>query len=331
MFGHWPSVKLGNMLCVEVVIYMRITDDRRFAGALWGITSYFNWRHFATKRINYNKFRTQFVKTGVRLLTIECALNGEPFELSGVSDVIQVRTNSIMWQKERLLNIALEYLGHECRFVAWIDCDVLLQNPRWHIDTERALESACVIQMFGRVARLTRDALASTGSSKFSRGFVDALRDSLEKKGAPASPGDTGFAWAARREVLEAIDGLYDAAIVGGADRLMAQAWFGASESPIARLIAVGELQPHYENWARRAYKVVQGSVSSIQGDLLHLWHGEISNRLYLDRHQQVASLGFDPMKNLVKNFHGCWEWCSSDSGFQQWMESYFMKRREDG
>lgn len=299
--------------------------------SLWAITSYFNWYHFATKRSNYEQFRRGFARFGGALLTVECALHGEAFELENTGDdIIHVRTNSMMWQKERLLNIALEHLGPECRYVAWLDCDVLFHNAQWQVEVIRTLESACVVQLFSRVVRLSRGASELSPDSNLRVSFMRAIEDAIEGR-MPPRPGDPGFAWAARREVLEQIHGLYDACIVGGADRLMAQAWFGACHLPASQLIASGHLRSHYEAWAKEVHRLVHGNVSCIQGDLFHLWHGEISNRNYYERHNKLAVFGFNPQTDIAVNEQGCWEWNSAKPELHSWMEQYFMGRREDG
>ena len=52
------------------------------------------------------------------------------FDLSeGDADIlIQLRGRDVMWQKERLLNLALRALPDECRKVVWVDCDVILEQ-----------------------------------------------------------------------------------------------------------------------------------------------------------------------------------------------------------
>lgn len=304
-------------------------DETRKSDALWVITSYFNWSNFASKRINYETFKTNLEQVGINLLTVECALFGEPFHLQAGRNTLQVRTASIMWQKERLLNIALEALPPNCRFVAWIDCDLLFENTLWHVQAVNSLEDFGVVQLFEKMVRLPRGGMTHATQQR-TLSFMGGLRYSLKNK-APARLGHPGFAWAARRDVLEACGGLYDACIVGGADRVMAHAWFGDYHASIVKDIALGKIAPHYLKWAEQAHRVVRGSVALIDGTVLHLWHGESSNRRYFERHNCVANFEFDPTEDLILNRYGCWEWSGEKPELQQWMRSYFDERREDG
>jgi len=70
------------------------------------VTSYFNPMKSRRRLANYRTFRSRL---DVPLVTVELAFDGQ-FELtSGDADhLIQLSGGDIMWQKERLLNIALE-------------------------------------------------------------------------------------------------------------------------------------------------------------------------------------------------------------------------------
>ena len=96
---------------------------------LWTIAAYFNPCGYKSRLDNYERFREQ-LKTP--LLTVELAFE-EPFELepTAADILIQRRGESVMWQKERLLNIALDHLPAECEAVAWLDCDVLFSRADW--------------------------------------------------------------------------------------------------------------------------------------------------------------------------------------------------------
>lgn len=294
------------------------------------ITAYFNWCRFRSKLENYCLFREEMRHNDVAVLTVECALPDQQFQLPPSCDVIQVRTNSIMWQKERLLNIALEALPLEYKYVAWIDCDLIFQDRSWSMQATRTLESFGVVQLFDKMVRLPRFRKMMLPNDAQSLGFMAALRRSIEQNMSPRL-GHPGFAWAARREVLEACNGFYDGCIIGGADRVMTHAWLGDYHAPIVSEIILGQMKPHYLEWALRAHRVVRGSVSSVDGTVMHLWHGESLNRLYFERHRPVAELGFNPATDLVMNNHGCWEWATEKPKLQSWIANYFASRKEDG
>ena len=306
-------------------------NEARMLEALLVITTYFNWEHFRNKRSNYDIFISYMKQAGIRVLTVECALAHDSFELNPSKEVIQVRTSSIMWQKERLLNVALNALPYGCRFVAWIDCDVIFQNSRWHLEAIRQMANVRVLQLFADVVRLKRLATPTTFDKTLTReGFVSSLSGDCTW-GTASYPVHPGFAWAIHRDAIEACQGFFDVCVVGGADRVMAHAWSGDFAARPVRRITAGALRPHYLKWAERAFEVVGGSVSHIPGTLFHMWHGDHKNRAYMERHKVLAALGFDPRQDLCRNEHGCWEWTSRTPELERWMALYFAGRKEDG
>ena len=123
---------------------------KELPGSFWGLTTYFNPAKYGNKIENYRKFREDSKRQGLNLLCVELAFNNEPFELTkNDADVlVQVRSNSIMWQKERLLNIGLKHLPKDCDKVAWIDCDIIFKNEYWIEETCKLLEKYIVINYF---------------------------------------------------------------------------------------------------------------------------------------------------------------------------------------
>ena len=99
------------------------------ASDFWAITSYFNPAGYGSRRANYRHFRKHL---GVPLVAVELSFDGN-FELTeGDAEIlIQLTGGDVMWQKERLLNLALEALPPECDKVMSIDCDVIFTDPDW--------------------------------------------------------------------------------------------------------------------------------------------------------------------------------------------------------
>src|SRR3954452_2532913 len=77
--------------------------------------AYFNPAGFRSKLHNYHLFRDRVAAAGIPLVTVECALGGQPFELPPGPGVRHVRGRDVMWQKERLLNLAIDALPEACR------------------------------------------------------------------------------------------------------------------------------------------------------------------------------------------------------------------------
>ena len=58
----------------------------------------------------------------------------------------------MLWQKERLLNLALAALPDRCDAVAWLDCDVVFEDDDWPARAVEALQRFPLIQPFQTVS-----------------------------------------------------------------------------------------------------------------------------------------------------------------------------------
>jgi hypothetical protein len=302
---------------------------------LWAIAAYFNPCGYRSRLENYARFRADLKAP---LLTVELAFDA-PFELdrSSADILIQRRGGDVMWQKERLLDIALENLPGECDAVAWLDCDVLFTRPDWPAAAVRALERWPLIQPFASA----RDQLAAGSSSlgeaapsyaaSWCGGAPAEMTFAYDQAGAPGrrlcAP---GFAWAARRELI-ARAGLYDACIVGAGDRAMVQAAAGRMEQEIAVRMPSRAHAAHYRRWADPFHRAVAGRIGCIEGEIVHLWHGDFLDRRYRVRFDDFRGLDFDPERDLALAGQACWRWASHAPALHALAADLFAKRREDG
>ena len=112
---------------------------------LWAITTYFNPVGYTRRRLNYRRFK---MALDVPLVTVELSFSGA-FELTAAdADIlVQVRGKSVLWQKERLLNIALAKVPKAVEFVAWLDCDIILERSLWSEETIRLLDEYPLLQL----------------------------------------------------------------------------------------------------------------------------------------------------------------------------------------
>jgi hypothetical protein len=297
-------------------------------GHLWVITTYFNWCGYSTKRRNYRLFASNLKAGGVNLLTMECALDGNPFELFD-PEVIHVRTSSALWQKERLLNVAISKLPSTCMYVAWLDCDLLFDVSGWETNVIRLLNQFPMIQLFETVHRQARDEPFESSHTRVDRGLVALLNG-----GAPVELVrelcQPGFAWASRRDTISKM-GLYDAGVVGGSDRLMSLTWTQQLDEITLERVLSTKARAGFLEWKAKACDVINSAIGYLPMSIFHLWHGEQQNRLYYERHQSLKYFDFDPAKDICINQEGCWEWNTSKPELHKWVSSYFANRREDG
>jgi hypothetical protein len=305
---------------------------------IWIITSYFNPCRYFTRRFNFDAFAARLSSSGANLLVIEMALDQGEFELGNDHEIIRVRGDAVMWQKERLLNIAIASLPASCTKVAWLDCDLLFEDGDWLQKTSDALERFVVVQPFSSCVRLPRGHLEFQGRAQEDEAVVESFaavvaRDrSLARDAVYREHGHTGFAWAARRELLET-RGLYDACLTGSGDHLMAHVFAGALDSRcIPAMIGSGnKYAEHFARWSAEAHRIGAGSLGHVPGRVLHLWHGSMADRRYYSRNQEFKGFAFDPERHIRRGEQGLWEWAEAPEELRAWAIALFASRNEDG
>lgn len=338
---------------------------------LWVITTHYNPAGYANRRNNYRRFAQPILDAGINLLTVECAFGDDPFELAPSPAVIQVRGASVMWMKERLLNLAIEHLPAQATKVAWVDADLLFTNPAWAQQTAVLLEQWPIVQPFQQVVQLAENPAAAPVRSSLGFAFQHQVRRRLVSGGH----GTYGYAWAARRDLVQR-HGIYDAAIANSGDLLWAYAASGQLNTRAVRIIAgatrrrsnsafsralIARLErlllvrcwvdwrvrrtaarlertarrapalAHYQDWAMPWYAAVRGRMSFAPGAALHLWHGAQANRHFGRINQSLHRYSFDPVTDLRLNAQGVWEWASPKAELHRVLADYFYSRREDG
>jgi hypothetical protein len=80
---------------------------------------------------------------------VELAFDGV-FELchEDAEILVQIHGRDVMWQKERLLNLAIERVPKSCDKIAWLDCDVVFGNEDWAEQASRSLDTSALIHLF---------------------------------------------------------------------------------------------------------------------------------------------------------------------------------------
>jgi hypothetical protein len=305
---------------------------------LWAITSYFNPVGYERRLHNYHTFRRHLT---VPLVTVELAYRDE-FDLQpDAADIlIQLRGKDVLWQKERLLNLALAKLPEHCDSVAWLDCDVVFEREEWAEQATRGLERFPLLQPFLSVyepsadgpvqpTRLPLDArLGHSLAYMHSQGTVTPglLRSNMRVD----HRSNGGLAWVARREILDR-DGFYDPCIMGSGTRAMACAALGTPADAIDYLAMTARWAEHYEAWASAHFGNVRGSIGYTEGALIHLWHGDLNHRRYQARHREFGAYGYNPLTDVALDENGCWRWSSPKTEMHAYVADYFRSRREDG
>jgi len=310
---------------------------------LWVITCYFNPCNYQSRRRNFQKFARGLAAQRVPLLTVQLRTADDqpslPAELSTL--MVDTVSSDVLWAKEKLLNLALEHLPTSCTQVCWCDCDILFERPTWARDCSRLLEAHRVLQPFASAVFLG-PAETPDKHQTYQPNTSFACAYAGRPGGRFADPAlyeaHPGYCWAARRDVLERMGGLYDRGVVGHGDLVMALAFSHRSDrdGPLPDRWH-GVWQPQWSEallrdarrWQQHAATVVQGDIGCVPGTIYHLWHGNKRDRRYHQRAQLLHD--FDPDCHLADD-DGLWRWTDAAhrANLPNRLKAYFANRNED-
>jgi hypothetical protein len=303
---------------------------------LWAITCFFNPLGCESRVRNYRVFRENL---SLPLVTVEWSPERR-FQLrrDDAEILVQIASGDLLWQKERLLNVALQSVPRDCPLIAWLDSDVVFEDNHWTDRTIELLKELLVVEPFSVVYEVPRGGEPGDAGSRQDRSYglfyamaagiapVEVLRGDMRAKDRVSC----GLAWAARREILDRF-GFYDACVLGSGNKAMTCAMLGRFDDAIGFLQMGPRWARHFMSWAQPYFEAVRGNVGFAEGGLFHLWHGELKNRRYGERHAFLGSRDFDPTKQIWVDDQGAWRWNGLKSEAEQFVRGYFEARREDG
>src|SRR5438876_7100513 len=111
------------------------------------ITCFFNPCRYTTRLTNFFRFAASLEAHCIPWFAVECVFGDTYFELPRAANIKRVRAGSVMWQKERLLNLALkELVPVNFSRIVWLDADVIFAEPDWLVRTSLALDGYPVVQ-----------------------------------------------------------------------------------------------------------------------------------------------------------------------------------------
>jgi hypothetical protein len=295
---------------------------------LYVVTAVFNPHRYNSRIRLYREFEKYVNDAGAKLFTVELAFGRRDFLVTSPDDPLdlQLRTNSELWHKERMLNLGIQRLPEDWKYVAWIDADITFARPDWACETTHLLQHFPVIQMFSQAVDLTpkHEVLKTHVGMIYS--YYENLMDDPTQRYDKFHP---GFAWAARREALNDLGGLFDTAILGSADRHMALSLLEKVENSYPPDISSGYTE-QLMMWQDRCKKYIKKNVGYMPGTILHSWHGKKVDRRYKDRWKILVKHGYDPEFDLKLNTQGLYHFTERSPGLEQDIRKYFQARNED-
>jgi hypothetical protein len=293
---------------------------------LYVVTSLSNPIRYRSRYSLYDGFKKRTEDAGAILYTAELAYGNRPFYLAG-ERVINVRTNSELWHKENLLNLAISRLPPDWEYVAWIDADVGFARPDWVCETIHQLQHYDMIQMFS----VAQDLLPNHEVLQKHNGFIYSYLNGLPSNNTYGG-WHPGFAWAARREALNNVGGLIDYGILGAADRNMACGLLGRIFDTMPDEYV--NIDTGYKRkllaWQDRAERYIKRNIGYLPGLILHYWHGKKEDRRYRDRWRILVNNMYDPDLDLKYDTQGIHQLTDRNYKLRDDIRRYFRSRNED-
>jgi hypothetical protein len=269
-------------------------------------TSIFNCKKDSFRHRHYETFRNKI--KGIPVFTVELAFDELPFVLEPQDNLLQIRCNTWMWQRDRIVNELIKTIPAKYDNIALIDADILFHDNDWPEKTEKMLSECLVGQMWENCFHSIEDIPSDRGISNRDKGIVH-----------------TGYAWAARRSFLDEF-GLFDKSPVGGNDVFMTCAYCGWTDHPHYKRHTPTFIN-YFKKWATKVFAATKGDVGYIESDITHLWHGFRANRNYIGRIDLVKD--FDPTTDIELDSNGCWKWATDKPELHKNVADYMKSRME--
>ncbi len=307
------------------------------------VTAVFNSARYRSRWRLHEDFARMVSDAGATLTTVEVAFGERAHALEPLFDghaVVRLRTQSELWLKECAINLGVQRLPPDWRYVAWVDADLTFARPDWADETVHRLQHWPVVQMWSEAQDMTPDHEVLHRWRSLMR-----VRES-GRTITPPLPGATaaspypyaaaagwyphaGYAWAARREAWDALGGLFDMAVLGAADWHMAHALLGHVGYTMHRRYTPG-YKALLREWEARATRSIRQNVGMVPGLVLHHWHGPKASRRYQTRDSILVECGYDPHVDLKRDWQGLWQLTGRSTTLRDKARRYFHERNED-
>lgn len=290
---------------------------------LYVILPYFNFVGFKRRKDLFLEFVDRYRdEPHIKIVVVE-ALGPTPLgRLPGIKHVT-LKSKSTVWLKENLINLGVESLPRGWKYVAWIDADLEFLNQNWVRDTIHELQTADVVQMWRSAVNLGPYGETIKTDKSFAYMFVGS--------GTKWNPTDKygfwhpGYAWACTRSAYEQMGGLVEWAILGSGDRHMAMAFAGLA------LESAGTVHENYKGLLRLyESRVKDFKVSWVDGTIVHYWHGSFADRRYKERWDILTKNAYDPAVDIEFTHRGTVQLSKKGQRFEQFLNEYFVGRKED-
>ena len=245
-------------------------------------------------------------------------------------DVEMKEGSQYIWQREALINIALNNLPEQYDLVTWLDLDILFDSDQWYQNTIDKLKEFDVVQPWSLCQWYGLD-------GKIFKESNSVLSSDLPFNGRAGN--HPGLAYAAKLQVLKDMGALFAVDITGANEIIMLGTWMGIKDTVIQTIYgnASDGLIARANKWG---YKVSTGYVNN---SIKHLYNdhiSELNNKGYKKRPLRKDSFNkridmfrehrFNPDQDLKLSLSGLIEWDTDKKGLIEELKRFLVSRYED-
>ena len=299
------------------------------------ITCFFSYAKNPHSVQRYKEFKARLKRQGVDLYTIELAFFDEDYLLD--EDVyLRLRTDTVLWHKESLLNILAKRLPPHIKKIAWLDCDIEIADEAWPAKVSKLLNEYKVVQLGREHLYLAPNGRIERKHSTLGYGLHSGAKDWGNY--AKYHP---GLGWASSRELFSSYGGLFEYGLSGGADGMMGYIFGGGAKTGdndmkdwiLPRKYKLYEecvpsMIDKLREFRDKTVEYVNGSVTYLDSTIWHKYHAPQRRRGYLSRPNILK--GIDLYKDLKKDDFGLFKW--KDMRYNLVFKKFFsMKDKQEG
>jgi hypothetical protein len=289
---------------------------------LYLIVPYFNFCNWKSTRNNLDIFlhKNKFDEN-VRIVISEGIFNTELKDYS--KDVflhLKFKLNNVFWAKENLINLAIESIPKDWKYLVWCDRDIIFENKNWVNDSITKLSKSDIIQPWSHLNHLDKNLQKISG--QFYSMLYTKSNTSEQKR-----YGHCGMVWGMNSSFYNKIQKILDWQILGGADTTIGFSCGVRDKEKLLELMPSIPMKNLYKEYLNNFDNI---KYDYVDGKIYHLYHGLLTNRMYKQRHKILEYYNFDPLKDIKYNENGVIEFTKKKSGLEFAIKNYFIKRYED-
>lgn len=276
----------------------------------------------------------------VRVTIVECSFGDRGFQLTDLESdprvkVVQVKSSSLVWNKENLQNIGISRLPHDAKYIGTFDADILFRKSGWATECINTLHLYPFAQPWTTALDLGPHGEVMATHTSFASLFhagkpVFPTHANFWKfDNGPYEYSHTGYAHIWTREILDRIGGLFELGVSGSGDHAMLLSIVGEGNYSLPAKVSK-EYRYVVKQWEARASTHINGKVGFVHQVIEHLFHGSKAKRGYVSRWDMVYEHDVNPLVDVKKNSYGVIEFSGNKPALERAFANYLTSRSED-